>query len=224
MRYLIALMAVLFAVFGFAQRASALTVGGSGDTYGYTVTGSTYTSTTADWTMPDYACHADQGVTLAASWTGLSGGGTTEQIGTVMECLDGATSYYGFYELYPSGSIVTFSKPVAAGDKIDASITYNGSSKFTLQLKDVTAAWTQTEVATLADATPSTAETAVEGTQEGTGTYYPLCASPGVLSDFTGDTVNGTALGDLDPVKVTGGDAGVTVSAVNGESFSLTCD
>ena len=57
------------AVLGLAGPASALTV--SGDWYGYVVTGATYTSTTADWTMPAVSC-AISG-TYVSIWTGLDG-------------------------------------------------------------------------------------------------------------------------------------------------------
>jgi hypothetical protein len=213
MRYLIALIAVLVALFGFAQRASAQVV--ETGWYGYVVTGSTYTSTTADWTMPSYSCGASDNDTYLSIWTGLDGysSDTVEQIGAEAYCLDGSADYYGWYDLYPAYS-VTFTNPLAAGDKLDASVTYEGSSKFTLVLKDLTAGWTKTVSGTSSSAARTSAETVVGAT---------ACSGSGTLADFTGDTVDGTLLGSLDPTKVTGSNPDIIVSAVSGGSFSVTC-
>jgi hypothetical protein len=50
------------------------------------------------------------------------------------------------------------------------------------------------------------------------------CAPVQTLAAFTGDTVNGSPLGSLDPVKVTGTNPHIIVSAVSGKTFSVTCD
>jgi hypothetical protein len=50
----------------------------------------------------------------------------------------------------------------------------------------------------------------------------PVCLAK-TLADFTGDTVDATPLGNLDPVKVTGSDSDIIVSPVSGGSFSVTC-
>ena len=50
------------------------------------------------------------------------------------------------------------------------------------------------------------------------------CAPAQTLAAFTGDTVDGSPLGGLDPVKVTGSNPHIIVSAVNGKEFSVSCD
>jgi hypothetical protein len=216
MRYLIALTAVLLVVFGFAQRASAQVLPTSW--YGYAVTPGTYTSTMADWTMPSYSCGTSDNDTYVSIWTGLDGysSDTVEQIGTDAYCLDGTTDYYGWYDLYPAYSVM-ITNPVAAGDKLDASVTYDGSSKFTLTLEDVTAGWTKTATGTSSGAARSSAETVV-GIPGASG-----CVGTRTYADFTGDTVDGKLLGSLDPTKVTGSNPDIIVSAVSGGSFSVTC-
>jgi hypothetical protein len=213
MRYLIALMAVLLIVFGFTSRASAATLGD----YGYYVTGSSYTSTTADWTMPSLTCGATS-TNSVAIWTGLDGitSATVEQIGADVECVSGKAEYSGWYDLYPAAPI-DFSNTLKAGDGLDASVTYDGSSKFTLTLDDVTAGWDKTVTGTVSGAARSSAETIVEAPNT------LACTPTKTLASFTGDTVDGTALGSLHPSLITGGDPDITVSSVSGKTFSVTC-
>lgn len=214
MRYLFALMAVLLVVFGFAQRASAQTAPPTA--YGYGVTGSTYTSTTANWTMPSFSCGANHANAYVAIWTGLDGlnSSTIEQIGAEVACTGGTASYYGWYELYPSAPAY-FSNTLSPGDQLNASVSYAGS-KFTLELKDVTAGWTKTVTATLAGAARSSAETVVEVPSTLT------CSGTKTLASFTDVTVNGRAM--VNPVKLSGIDPDITVSPISGETFKVTCD
>lgn len=203
-----------WAALGAAGSASAVTLPG-GTWYGYAVTGATYTSTTADWTMPAMSCTASG--TYLAIWTGLDGysSPTVEQIGAEADCSGATPEYFGWYELYPSFA-VDFSNTLKAGDALQASVTYK-SSKFTLVLRDVTQGWTQTVTKSLSGADRSSAETVVEAPS----TF--ACPPPVTLANVTGDTVDGSSLGSLDPVKITGGDPRIVVSAVNGEKFSVTC-
>jgi hypothetical protein len=202
-----------WAVLGPAGAAFAATP--SGEEYGYAVTGATYTSTTADWTMPAMSC-TTRG-TYVAIWTGLDGysSDTVEQIGAEAYCSGATPGYFGWYDLYP-GAPVDFSKTLKPGDSLQASVTFK-SSKFTLTLHDVTQSWTQTVTKTLSGAARSSAETVVQVP----GTF--TCPAPLTLADFTGDTVDGSPLGSLHPVKVAGGDPHIVVSPVNGETFTVAC-
>jgi hypothetical protein len=217
MRYLIALTAVLMVVFGFSQRASAQVLPTSW--YGYVVTGSTYTSTTADWTMPSITCGADSANYNVSIWTGLDGyeSDSVEQVGALAYCVDETAEYFGWYELYPEYPAVEFTNTLKPGDKLDASVTYDGSSKFTLTLEDVTQGWDESVPKTLAGAARSSAETVV-GIPGASG-----CVGTRTYADFTGDTVDGKLLGSLDPTEVTGSNPDILVSAVSGGSFSVTC-
>jgi hypothetical protein len=205
---------VAWALAGMAGSASAVSV--SGDWYGYAVTGATYTSTTADWTMPTVTCTTPN--SYVAIWTGLDGyaSDTVEQIGAEVDCSGTTPEYFGWYELYPAAA-VDFSKTLKPGDKLQASVTY-ASSAFTLTLDDVTQGWTETVTKALAGAARSSAETVVEVPDNFS------CLSARTLAAFTGDTVDGTALGKLDPVEVTGGDPHIVVSPVSGKTFTVSCE
>jgi hypothetical protein len=217
MRYLIALIAAVLAVLGFAGHASAQAT--STGWYGYVVTGSTYTSTTADWTMPSLTCTSQDNDEYVAIWTGLDGysSPTTEQIGVLAECLNDTTEYVAWYDMYP-GTVEDFDNTLEPGDDLVASVAYDGSSKFTLTLDDTTRGWDESTTQTLAGTDRSSAETVVEAPST------LSCVPAQTLADFTNDTVDGKALGDLDPVEVTGSDPDITVSAVSGKSFSVTCE
>jgi Peptidase A4 family len=185
---------VIAASASLAGSASAATP--PGDWYGYAVTGATYTSTTAAWTMPVVSCTTSG--TYIAIWTGLDGysSPTVEQIGAEAYCSGSTPAYFGWYELYP-GAPVDFSKPLKPGD--------------------VTQGWTQTVTKALSGAARSSAETVVQVPATFT------CTAPLTLADFTGDTVDGSPLGGLHPVKVTGGDPHIVVSGVSGGSFTVSC-
>jgi hypothetical protein len=201
-------------VVGLGGAASAATVPGP-DWYGYAVTGATYTSTTADWTMPAVTCTASN--SYVAIWTGLDGysSDTVEQVGAEVYCSGKTPEYYGWYELYPANS-VDFSNTLKPGDKLQASVTYGGS-KFTVTLRDVTQGWTQTVTKALAGAARSSAETVVQVPDSF------ACPAPLTLAAFTGDTVDGSPLGSLNPVEGTGDDPAIIVSPVSGKSFSVSC-
>jgi hypothetical protein len=151
-----------------------------------------------------------------AMWTGLDGyaSDSVEQIGAEAYCSGTSAGYYGWYELYP-GPAEDFSQTLKPGDSLQASVTYS-ASKFTLTLRDVTQGWTGTVTKALAGAARSSAETIVEASAS-------LSCTPHIAIAFSGDTVDGTALGSLDPIEVTGSDPDITVGAVSGKTFTVTC-
>jgi Peptidase A4 family len=210
-----AAVAVLAA--GAAAPASAASLT-AGSWYGYAVTGSTYTSTTADWTVPTLNCATAGKDPYISIWTGLDGysSDSVEQIGVDAMCDGSTASYEGWYEVYPAVAVY-FSNPISPGDQLDASVTFSGTDTFTLKLQDVTQGWTETAKKTLSGAERSSAETIVQVPN----TY--TCSSAQTPAKFTGDTVDGTALGSLSPVKVTGSDPHIAVSAVSGKSFTVSC-
>jgi hypothetical protein len=216
MRYLAAVTGIAAAaILGLVTPASAA-VSPPG-WYGYAVIGSTYTSTTADWTMPSLSC-VTQGAYVSI-WTGLDGysSDTVEQVGAGAYCSGGAAYYFGWYDMYPAAP-VDFGNTLKPGDHLEAAVTYDGAQEFTITLSDVTRGWSHTVNESLAGAARSSAETVVE---------VPAnlsCAPEQTLAAFTGDTVNGSPLGSQDPVKVTGTNPHIIVSAVSGKTFSVTCD
>ena len=170
---------------------------------GYAATGSAgqFTSVSANWTQP--AGHCTGGNQYSAFWVGLDGysSSTVEQTGSEVDCAGRSPQYYAWYEIYP-GASATFPNPVSPGDQFSGSVTYQGSSKFQLVLKDTTKGWTQTVNATLAGAALSSAEAIAEA---------PCCTARGgtlpltnfCTVSFSSATANGKSMATFNPVEIT---------------------
>lgn len=192
---------------------------------GYAAASGTYTSVSASWTQPTGTCTASN--QFAAFWVGLDGynSSTVEQTGTLIECSGTTAKYTSWYEMYPANPVY-FSNTVSPGDHFTGSVTYNGSSKFTLKLADTTKGWSHTVTSTLAGAARSSAEVIVEA---------PCCTSSGGIlpladfhtASFTGSTANGAAIGNSSPTQIimvdsSGRDKDTISSLSGGENFSAT--
>jgi len=192
---------------------------------GYAAASGTYTSVSASWVQPAGSCTS--ATRYSSFWVGLDGfsSGTVEQTGTDTDCAGGRPRYYGWYEMYPAGS-VDYSNPVSAGDTINASVTYQGSNSFRLVLSDVTKGWTQTTTKSLAGAARSSAEVIIEA---------PCCtASGGILplanfgtAHISNSLVNGSAIGNTSPQEIimvnsSGQDKDTVSSLSSGKNFSAT--
>lgn len=107
---------------------------------GYTDTnsaGNTYHEVSATWTQPAITCGAS--TTVVSFWVGIDGytSATVEQAGTEVECDSGKATYFSWWEMYP-GAPQVVGTTVKSGDKITASVTKSGSSKYTLAVTDAT--------------------------------------------------------------------------------------
>jgi len=186
---------------------------------GYAATGSGFTSVAATWTEPSATCNSTDD--LYAPWVGIDGYGTStvEQTGVATDCSSGSPVDQAWYEMYPANPVYLSltSYPVSAGNSITASVTYAGSSKYTLKLTDSTKGWTYTTTKTLS-ADRESAEVIIESP---TGAYPNF----GTLK-FTSATVNGSSLGSFSPVALDPSSNGVyeaTTSALSGgTSFTDT--
>ncbi len=124
------------------------------------------------------------------------------------------------YPAYP----VTYSNAVYPGDKFTATVTYEGSSKYQLVLKDTTDGWTKTTTKTESGLSRSSAEIIAEAPSDSSG---PLPLSDFGKVSFTGSLVNGSSLGgfsydSLDMVDSSGTTQASTSSLSSGTSFSVT--
>jgi len=200
MRYAIALAGIaaltLLGVPAYGAPAHAAPLVTTIGPYGYAVTGSTYTSTTADWTMPTLKC-TTSGASVSI-WTGLDGysSPTVEQIGAEAVCESGTAEYSGWYDLYPAAPVY-FSNTISPGDAMTASVVFSGTTTFKFTLQDVTAGWSHAVTKNAAGEERSSAEVVTEGP-----------GAAGVLTDFgkitfTGCEVNSLSLGDQDPTPIT---------------------
>jgi hypothetical protein len=193
---------------------------------GYAASGSTYTSVSASWVQPAGNC-AGSSASYSSFWVGLDGysSSSVEQDGTETDCVDGQPQYYGWYETYPSPS-ESFGQTVEAGDTITASVVYQGSNVFQLNLADKTQGWTATTTQTVSGAARSSAEVIIEAPSSGsTGDVLPL-ADFGTVH-LSSSLVDGSPIGSLSPVQIyminSAGQAIDSVSALSGkENFSAT--
>jgi hypothetical protein len=161
---------------------------------GYAVTGSRFTSVSASWTQPTANC---SGTAYSSFWVGLDGdtSNTVEQTGTDADCSGSTPQYYAWYEMYPKFP-VNLKGTVRPGDHLSASVTTDGSGRFTLTITDSTQGWTNTTNARLKRAQLASAEVIAEAPSS-SGGVLPL-ANFGTVS-FSGATVNGSVLTSSTP-------------------------
>jgi hypothetical protein len=190
---------------------------------GYAAHGSTYTSVSATWTQPAVTCSKGDG--YSSFWVGLDGyaSSSVEQTGTEADCSGGTAYYSAWYEMYPAYP-VTYSNAVYAGDKFTATVTYLGSNKYQLVLKDTTEGWTKTTTKTQSGLSRSSAEIIAEAPSDSSG---PLPLSDFGKVSFTSSLVNGSSLGgfsydSINMVDSSGTTQASTSSLSSGTSFSVT--
>ena len=193
---------------------------------GYTVDGSAATDVVGTWTQPTAKCAAGEN-SWSSPWVGIDGdtSNTVEQTGTDSDCVNGAPSYYAWYEMYPK-QLVLVPITVHPGDSITGHVSY-ASRGFTLSLTDNSTRASYSTVQSSKKAKRSSVEWIMEG------------PSNGLLSDFgsvsfsgASATINNTtgALGSFagaDPLTMvtSSGVARATPSKVtNGSSFSVAWD
>jgi Peptidase A4 family len=166
---------------------------------GYAATGGTgaFSSVSASWVEP--TGHCTSGRQFSSFWVGLDGysNSTVEQTGSDVDCSGSTPAYYAWWEMYP-GPSHNFGNTVKPGDNFTASVTFDGSGKFTLTISDTTRGWTHTEHKTLSSAKRSSAEVIVEAP-----------SSRGVLpladfgtANFANSAANGSAIGNFSPTKI----------------------
>jgi len=119
------------------------------------------TKVTGSWTVPTIVgststvCPDSQKTWDSnAVWIGIDGleTPTVEQTGTSSDCFYGQTSYYAWYEFYPSPS-VALTMTINPGDQMSASVSYvglnaTGVPTFTTTITDVTTSATYTSAVT----------------------------------------------------------------------------
>ncbi len=183
---------------GVAYAAAATTTASahSTDWSGWDVTGSTYTSVSAAWTVPTVTCAAGE-TSYSADWVGLDGDGSNsvEQTGTSSDCSSGTPTYSAWYEFYPAVA-VSLTNTVKAGDKISASVVaVKGTDRFTLVVTDSTQRWTKTETGDSPSGTGASAEIIAEAPSgsERSDSVLPLADFKTVT--FSDVLVNGSKLG-----------------------------
>lgn len=89
------------------------------------------------WIVPTLTC--DQNTTYSSAWVGIDGysNSTVEQTGTEHDCINGSSSYYAWYEMYPKMSH-RIPLTIHQGDEMFGEVHYAGGNNFVLTLRDVT--------------------------------------------------------------------------------------
>jgi hypothetical protein len=169
---------------------------------GYAVTGANgaFSSVSASWVEPTATCTSRRSSLYAAFWVGLDGynSGSVEQTGTDSDCVGTSGDYYGWYEMYPANPVY-FTNPVSPGDHISASVTFSGTSTYTLVLKDTTKGWTQTITKNQSGLARSSAEVITEAPSSSSG-VLPL-ANFGTIN-YSASTDNGSSMGGQSPTAI----------------------
>ena len=169
---------------------------------GYAVTGGNghFSSVSASWTEPTAHCSGGS-AKYAAFWVGLDGynSNSVEQTGSDSDCDGSSPDYYGWYEMYPANPVY-FTNAVSPGDHFTASVTFSGSSTYTLVLKDTTKGWTKTVTKSESGLARSSAEVITEAPSSSSG-VLPL-ANFGTIN-YTGSSANGSSMSGQSPISIT---------------------
>lgn len=195
----------------------------SGNWSGYAATTGSYTSVTSSWVQPTITCTSK--TTYSSYWVGLDGynNSALEQTGTEADCIGGVAEYGAWWEVLPA-SESAYNVTVRAGDHLTATVTYIGSSNFTMTLSDSTQGWTKTTTHKGSSGFQNnSAEVIAEATSVG-GQIANLSKFGTV--NFTGSAANGTALGSLSPTEIVmvGSSGTITAQpgAISGGNFGVT--
>ncbi len=166
---------------------------------GYAATGTRFTSVSATWKQPAATCTS--ATTYASFWVGLDGdtSNTVEQTGTDADCSSGSPVYYAWYEMYPRFP-KNLSLAIHPGDTIHASVTTSGNGTFTLTISNRTTGGSFTTNQRLKSAKLSSAEVIAEAPSS-SGGVLPL-TNFGTVG-FSAATVNGQAIGNFNPDRIT---------------------
>jgi len=190
---------------------------------GYAVTGGRYTKVSSSWKVPSVTCSA---TAYSSFWVGLDGdtSGTVEQTGTDSDCSGSTPRYYAWYEMYPKFP-VNYSDVVRAGDTMSASVTTDGSGRFTLTITNTTRGWTEVAHARLKSAKLASAEVIAEAPSS-SGGVLPL-ANFGTVN-FSSAAVNGSTLTSSTPgldaitMVTSSGTVKAQPSSISNGAFSVT--
>ncbi len=127
--------------------------------------GTTNAQITSTWINSTVSCAGSAYFGTASPWVGLGGWQDQDpdiaQLGTDLHCQNGAPQYRAWTEGYPAGTVF-LNNPVHAGDKMTASVTFQGIGNFSTTITDVTAGWSVNTPIPLPGDTPQTGEVILE--------------------------------------------------------------
>jgi hypothetical protein len=115
---------------------------------------------------------------------------SVEQIGIEADDSGGSTTYYAWYEMYPSGSVQIQNLAISPGDNITASVVYSGGA-YDLTLTDNTTTKSFSISQAASNMQRSSAEWVVEAPSSGSGVILPLANFGTVAFTNASATING---------------------------------
>ncbi len=190
---------------------------------GYAQDTGSYTSVSTSWTQPSISCGSK--TTYSSYWVGLDGfnNSALEQTGTEADCISGRAVYGAWWEVLPAAESAYSGVTVRGGDHLTASVTYNGSSKFTMKLTDSTQGWTKSTTHSGSSGFQNTsAEVIAEATSVG-GSVANL-SDFGTMS-FSGSKVNGSTMSSGDEITMVGASTGAVIAqpgSLSSGNFSVS--
>jgi hypothetical protein len=190
---------------------------------GYAITGTTFTTTTADWTQPAITC-SGRHETDMSPWVGIDGysTNTVEQTGSSGDC-DGSTKdYYAWYEMYPR-NVVVINKTVEPGDQFTGTVTHTSGTSYTLKLEDITQGWTNSVTKSI-----SASDASAEAVMEMAANYLTQWSGPDPFTDFTanGQQVGSYSSSQIQQMEIEDGSTicDTTSGLTGNENFTVTWD
>ena len=191
----------------------------------------------AQWVQPAVRCTATASWTLL--WVGFDGwpasDQSVEQGGTSARCVGGVAHYRAFYEMWPASAVTTVF-PVAAGDRMTASVVYSAlTEQFLISVTDDTSGRSETESVPCPSGR-SCARTSAEWVAEspshfGTDRFFPpapyqeVSFSAATVTDAAGHSggITGPRWTSAAVDRIAGASgAGATVSPLHGGGHSFS--
>ena len=119
-------------------------------------------SVSGSWVEPAVSNCGNNEITVI--WIGIDGwiSGSVEQLGTELSCSNGTIIHSAWFESYPYQGLQDTNLTIRGGDKITASVVYNGDGKFIYHLIDETNGANFTKIANGLNEERASAEWIVE--------------------------------------------------------------
>ena len=188
---------------------------------GQIATGSTLNSVSAEWSVP--AVQPTQYNGASATWIGIDGGqgspGSIIQTGTAQVTDDGITEYTAWYELYPQPAVNI--EGVSPGDEMQASITREAGTTWSLSINDLTSH--QPATGTLTYSGPAVSAEWIEELPTAVGSAQPTLADFGsaTFTSMAATASGAVAYTPIDMVNESGNTIATAGPIANG-SFTDT--
>lgn len=172
---------------------------------GYAVSGSGAAYVIGTWTQPTATCSPGEN-RWSSPWVGIDGDttNTVEQIGTDSDCVNGAPTYYAWWEMYPKG-LVQIAVPVQPGHRYTGEVTALRGGSFRLGLRDGTTGAVFSTVQSNRRARAASIEWIMEGPSNGLLSNFGSVAFSGASGTLGGLTAAVDGFANRAPITMVTG-------------------